>query len=684
MKTTNTMKTTYLKLITAFIFIAITSCNKDENIQPVNDITTKSINEKMSLQNASTSQDDFILGINGHPLSSDPYIKTSPTKQMELLKELGFSHYRFDLWSMSTGGMSLPYLYNPLKRAADAASIKLLPIMDTRTLNLSVDTIVSYKNGLKLGANFASIYKDHFDYYALGKELESKFIYAGKSGASTTHYDKAKFKIVAAYLKGIDEGIKSEDPTAKTMVDGGWLHFGYIQLLEEAHVKFDIVAWNWYSNMESVAAAAPNNIPDITVHLSTLFNKPIWFTEVSHKYGSSTTLEKDQDEFFQNFIVKCKNNPKVKAVLINQLFDEPDRSTTLGNSGLIKWTNKYTSWEFKISAKTFKLNKPELPGPEEEEEEEAPKPEPIVNRTDFMMGISGHPFSTAPYKNTPATTQIQMIKDMKMDYYRFDAWASYDGSIDPPALWRSLRNAAIAANIKMLPVLVPRTLNYNSDAATSYKNGKILGSNFAAKNGQYFDYYEIGNEMENHFILPNKSGESLSHYNLAKLEIVAAYLKGMDEGIKAIDPTAKTMVNSGWLHFAYIQKLIDAGVKFDIVAWHWYSEMERLAINDIAIPIPDITKKLSSMFPGKPIWITEFNTRSGSLKEGESGQDLFIQNFIAKCKNNPNVKTIIIYELLDQPEHRDSTERDYGMSKWKSRYTDWEYKMAGKKLTATL
>lgn len=182
---------------------------------------------------------------------------------------------------------------------------------------------------------------------------------SGTTGQSQEHYETRPTKVIMAYLKGMDEGIKSKDPGAKTMVSAGWLHYAFIRMCDWYGVKFDIVAYHWYSDMESEAAKSPH-ISDITQKLSSLFpKKPIWFTEFNYRYSakkSTQANETAQKEFITQFIEKCKKNPQVKVAMVYELFDEPYKSTQESSYGIAKWATQYTLWKSKpvIDALLFK------------------------------------------------------------------------------------------------------------------------------------------------------------------------------------------------------------------------------------------------------------------------------------------------------------------------------------------
>jgi hypothetical protein len=330
--------------------LVIFSCTKNYDPEPVTSATKPQNMPAMLMATAATVSNltgaGLMLGINGHPLSDAPYVTTGATKQVQLLKSMGMNWYRINVQTRSDGTMSADALFQSLQIAADKENINLLPMLYTRTLNLSKSEAESYKLGKTLGSNFAAKYGKYFSYYDLGNDLELELLQKSKTGQSQFHYDRRKFNVTAAYLKGMDEGIKSKDPGAKTMISAGWLHYGFIRMCDWYGVKFDVVAYHWYSDMEGAATNSPYNIDDITVKLASLFpNKPIWFTEMNYRYKpTNRNYETNQNDFIKKFIAKCKNNPQVKVVLIYELLNEPYKSIEEGNFGIMKWTLPYTIW----------------------------------------------------------------------------------------------------------------------------------------------------------------------------------------------------------------------------------------------------------------------------------------------------------------------------------------------------
>ncbi|QNL52051.1 glycosyl hydrolase 53 family protein [Olivibacter sp. SDN3] len=344
-------KNIFFLAVIAGAFLFTTSCSKEPLVEEAKTIETSE--SSTSSLKALARSGNFFYGVNGHPLGTIAYTSVPAKKQIDAIKSLGMNIYRIDVLSQTANGLvTVPYLYKPLKEAADAGGVTLLPMLSARDFSFDLSTGEAYRLGRVRGDRFARRYKDDFTYYNIANEMCNKIIITGKnySGAHKEHYDMKKFNIVAAYLKGMDEGIKSKDPDAKTIINACWMHFMYLKMLEERGVKFDIVGYHWYDDHER-AALNNHGIDDITKFLSTKFNKPIWFTEIGVRNKGNFRTDQEQKEFLDSFLKKCQNNPQVKAAMIYQLFDEPEKYAKDADLGIFRWANTYNQFTPKAFAK---------------------------------------------------------------------------------------------------------------------------------------------------------------------------------------------------------------------------------------------------------------------------------------------------------------------------------------------
>ncbi|WP_134089257.1 hypothetical protein, partial [Olivibacter sp. XZL3] len=257
------MKKNFFSVIFAGALMTFASCSKQDVFEETQ--TNEGPNTTMAAASSKSSTFDF--GVNGHPLGPPSYTNVSAKEQIALIKKLGMTSYRFDVSTLSNGKMHTDFRFQPLKKAAKEAGVTLVPMLYTQGLDLNMKLSEAYHQGRRRAEAFAQRYKDDFDYYNIGNELENLIILPLKSGTTRTHYDLKKFNVILNFLWGMNDGIKAKDPTAKTIVNACWLHTSYIQMLESRGLKFDIIGWQWYDYMEK-SAKKNYGIDDISTYLS--------------------------------------------------------------------------------------------------------------------------------------------------------------------------------------------------------------------------------------------------------------------------------------------------------------------------------------------------------------------------------------------------------------------------------
>lgn len=309
-----------------------------------------------------------------------------------------------------------------------------------------------------------------------------------------------------------------------------------------------------------------------------------------------------------------------------------------------------------------------------------------TSKNDMIWGINGHPLTSPAYKGEASIElQLNLLKEFQSSYYRVNIRTTEDGSVsvykNDEARWLELLDKAKKLDIKILPVFQLRN-NFDEMTATqAYEDGKKRAKGFAERYGDYFDYYELGNEQDKLMVLKDSSGAKITHYNKDRFKVWAAYLKGMSEGVKEADPVSKSIINSaGRTKYGYFQLIKDAGIKYDILGFHWYSKTG--TINQPYYDDPggeDVLDVLYEKFK-KPIWITEINQKDGVGKFPEDEQAHWTKNFIKEVQNRPYIKAFFMYELIDQPHLCDGkgweaiTECKYGMVYKKPGQNNYTYR----------
>ncbi len=289
-----------------------------------------------------------------------------------------------------------------------------------------------------------------------------------------------------------------------------------------------------------------------------------------------------------------------------------------------------------------------------------------------LWGVTGHPGAQEGYREVPVAEQLNLLAELGATWYRCD-WS--EGSLESGrAEFEQLLNEAARHGMHLLPILFP-TVGATSDAApqaireAAFRFGRTIAERYRGR----ITHYELANERDN-FAMIHKgevdragkvwewgdpNGDQPEHFEEGRYQKVKAEIIGLQEGIKAGDPAARTIVNSGgWLHYGFFERLVrEDHVAFDILGWHWYSDMGELGRAHVGVEVNEILRGF-----GKPIWVTELNRRGGNLGGTDKEQCDYLAQSAHRAMTLPGIEAFFVYELLDEPYFGpDNPESYYGL-----------------------
>jgi len=276
----------------------------------------------------------------------------------------------------------------------------------------------------------------------------------------------------------------------------------------------------------------------------------------------------------------------------------------------------------------------------------------------FHWGVNGHPGAQEGYRQVPIAGQLDLIVELGAKWYRCD-WS--EGAFRAnPAVYDTLVDEATRRGVRLLPVIFPDT---SCRSERPFAQIRSESERFArALVGRYrgrISHWELDNELDNWAMVrkgekcPNgllwqwgdPHGNDPNHFQEDRYQRARAELEGLHAGAKAADPAAKTIVDSCWIHYGFIERLLAKDrVPIDILGWHWYSEMGDPAKANGNINLPEHLKRF-----GRPIWFTELNHRGGSLGKKHAEQAEYLVKLARQLRATPGVEAMFVYELLDEP-----------------------------------
>jgi hypothetical protein len=293
---------------------------------------------------------------------------------------------------------------------------------------------------------------------------------------------------------------------------------------------------------------------------------------------------------------------------------------------------------------------------------------------EFQWGINGHPVSQEAYYHVPITTQLDLVLESGAGWYRMDLGAKTFQS--DTARFDELVSESVKRKIRLLPVLLSSPDGRSPDAkpeqirTAAFTFAKTVVSRYKGR----ITHWELSNELDGHAMIRKgektrsgklwiwdgaADGSSADDYEEGRYQNAKAEIQGLYEGVKAADPTALTIVNTaGWLHYGFIERLVkEDRVLFDILAWHWYSEMGDIVNVQGKLNLVKLLKGY-----GKPLWITEINSRDGSMNGKQKDQADYVGKTAVQLRGHPDIEAFFIYELLDEPYFGENNgESHYGL-----------------------
>ncbi|MDB5120420.1 MAG: glycosyl hydrolase 53 domain protein [Sphingobacteriales bacterium] len=277
----------------------------------------------------------------------------------------------------------------------------------------------------------------------------------------------------------------------------------------------------------------------------------------------------------------------------------------------------------------------------------------------FVWGINGHPLTQKDYASPTWDDQIKLLKYLKIDSYRIDAQLTDEGAVINELKFNTFINKLIVNKISPFVVLSVGGIK-TGNKQDIFNNSFNQGKNFGNSAGKNIPVIEVGNEFDNKILKGPYDGTKESHYDLAKAHALMMQLSGFINGLKSVNPQIKISLSVGWVHYYYLQLLQDYNINYDIIGYHWYSNMGNIAS---VKGYGNVLETVADRFK-KPIWITEFNFRNGSLDNKHEAQKKYIQNSGLEIVKNPYVSGFFIYELLDEPgfEVKNPKESFYGLA----------------------
>jgi hypothetical protein len=187
----------------------------------------------------------------------------------------------------------------------------------------------------------------------------------------------------------------------------------------------------------------------------------------------------------------------------------------------------------------------------------------------FRWGVNGHPGAQEGYRQVPIAAQLDLIVELGAKWYRCD-WS--EGTFRAsPAVYDTLVDEAARRGVRILPVIFPDTSCRSERPpaqirAESERFARALVGRYRGR----ITHWELDNELDNWALVRkgekcpdgllwqwgDPHGNDPNHFQEDRYQKARAEFEGLHAGVKAADPAAKTIVDSCWIHYGFVERLL--------------------------------------------------------------------------------------------------------------------------------
>jgi len=262
------------------------------------------------------SQDDFLWGITLRSSPHRKYHSSTWIQQIKYVKELGVGWVR-----LGVGDEKNLKDHDQMINLANAQGLQIyLNFGEAHKVPSMTDP---YQEGYKQAKEIATRYKGKVKYYQLLSESASTALKGGQyPGTSEDQYDSTKYEKIKEWLKGASKGIRESDSKAKIIITDQWTHFAFFEMIKRDKVDYDILGWDWFSDMGLLEDKKLDDGTLVFDHLKKI-GKPIMLVEVNarpdEKLGQNEVKQVEYIEKMADFA--WKNRKTIKGFFVLELAD---------------------------------------------------------------------------------------------------------------------------------------------------------------------------------------------------------------------------------------------------------------------------------------------------------------------------------------------------------------------------
>ncbi len=280
-----------------------------------------------------TTRNDFVWGLNMHSNFYAVYGTVNLEEQVHLAAEMGCkilrnNFYVDDLYHVDTF-VQLCNAYGIQVMLEYGGNIKGATDDAQRQEDYAMFKLIANRYNGKNGHG-------KIDYIQMENELDVYFAervssYGGSFGDGDTisQYPMEDLERVTRNLKNASAAIREADSNVRIVINAGWKHYGMFQYFQEQGLDYDILGWDWYTDMSSNLISHGQTAFGIYDTLNAKFHKPIMICETN--IWTSSLPDENNPATWDGLVEICKDaysKPNVIGCIIYQMCDQLNLETS--------------------------------------------------------------------------------------------------------------------------------------------------------------------------------------------------------------------------------------------------------------------------------------------------------------------------------------------------------------------
>lgn len=268
----------------------------------------------------------FRWGVGIRPYALNRYSEELMAEQLDLARELGTHWVRLS-WHGWHGEGAFAW-HDKVIDMARARGLHVVLILEE--INAPTNELNAPENARKKVKEIVAHYKGRVDYFQLLNEVSGAALKGSEFPGTNFErdYDLAIYQELRDWLKGAAQGAKEGNPHAKTLLTGQWTHTAMFERLIKDGAPFDILGWNWFSDMgeDLNGPVISKSLHQTITLLDKLkgFGKELWITELNFRPGESGMDEAKQAAYLKRTVERINGYQTFKALFVFELLDQSE------------------------------------------------------------------------------------------------------------------------------------------------------------------------------------------------------------------------------------------------------------------------------------------------------------------------------------------------------------------------